>query len=115
MGHSSLTAAFLAASRNNLSKLFFNIPATFAEFEADLVRLRTRERIEIARAKGKLRGKQPKLSVKQQEELTKMHRTGKYSIGDLAELFSISRLTVYRTPARRAVARRDASSLCEET
>ncbi len=29
-----------------------------------------------------------------------MHGTGKYSIGDLAELFSISRPTVYRTLAR---------------
>jgi antitoxin ParD1/3/4 len=49
----------------------------------------------IARAKGKLRGKQPKLSEKQQKELCKMHGTGKYSISDLAELFSISRPTVY--------------------
>ncbi len=31
-----------------------------------------------------------------------MHDTGKYSISDLAELFSISRPTVYRTVARTA-------------
>ena len=74
--------------------------ATFAEFEADLIRLRTREGMAIARAKGKLRGKQPKLSVKQQQELKKMHGTGKYSISDLAELFSVSRPTVYRTLSR---------------
>jgi hypothetical protein len=30
----------------------------------------------IARAKGKLRGKQPKLSAKQQQELCRMHGTG---------------------------------------
>lgn len=85
-----------------MGKMFFNILATFAEFEADLIRLRTREGMAIARTKGKLRGKQPKLSVKQQQELKKMHGTGKYSISDLAELFSISRPTVYRTLARRA-------------
>ena len=45
-----------------MGKLFFNILATFAEFEADLIRMRTRKGIAIARAKGKLRGKQPKLS-----------------------------------------------------
>jgi DNA invertase Pin-like site-specific DNA recombinase len=56
----------------------------------------------VARAKGKLRGKQPKLSEKQQRELRRMHSTGKYSISDLAELFSISRPTVYRTLARAA-------------
>ena len=72
----------------------------YAEFEADLIRLRTREGMAIARAKGKLRGKQPKLSDKQQKELCRMHGTGKYSISDLAELFSVSRPTVYRTLAR---------------
>ena len=78
-------------------KMFFNILATFAEFEADLIRMRTREGMAIARAKGKLRGKQPKLSDRQQRELCRMHATGEYSISDLAELFSVSRPTVYRT------------------
>ncbi len=84
-----------------MGKLFFNILATFAEFEADLIRMRTREGMAIARAKGKLRGKQPKLSDRQQRELCRMHATGEYSISDLAELFSVSRLTVYRTLNRR--------------
>ena len=85
-----------------MGKMFFNILATFAEFEADLIRMRTREGMAIARAKGKLRGKQPKLSEKQQSELCKMHRTGDYSISDLADVFSVSRPTVYRTLSRRA-------------
>jgi DNA invertase Pin-like site-specific DNA recombinase len=84
-----------------MGKMFFNILATFAEFEADLIRLRTREGMAIARAKGKLRGKRPKLSDKQQKELGRMYDTGEYSISDLAELFSVSRPTVYRTIARR--------------
>ena len=84
-----------------MGKMFFNILATFAEFEADLIRLRTREGMAIARARGKLRGKQPKLSDKQQKELRRMHDTGDYSISDLAELFSVSRPTVYRTLARQ--------------
>ncbi len=83
-----------------MGKMFFSILATFAEFEADLIRMRTREGMAIARAKGKLRGKQPKLSDKQQKELTRMHATGEYSISDLAELFSVSRPTVYRTLQR---------------
>jgi DNA invertase Pin-like site-specific DNA recombinase len=83
-----------------MGKMFFNILATFAEFEADLIRLRTREGMAIARAKGRLRGKQPKLSEKQQKELRRMRETGDYSISDLAELFAVSRPTVYRTLAR---------------
>ena len=84
-----------------MGKLFFNILATFAEFETDLIRMRTREGMAIARARGKLRGKQPKLSDRQQRELYRMHATGEYSISDLAELFSVSRPTVYRTLNRR--------------
>ena len=84
-----------------MGKMFFNILATFAEFEADLIRMRTREGMAIARARGKLHGKQPKLSDRQQRELRRMHATGEYSISDLAELFSVSRPTVYRTLNRR--------------
>ncbi|MBU3032243.1 recombinase family protein, partial [Paracoccus sp. XHP0099] len=85
-----------------MGKMFFNILATFAEFEADLIRMRTREGMAIARAKGKLRGKQPKLSEKQQRELSRMHASGEYSISDLAELFSVSRPTVCRTLQRNS-------------
>lgn len=80
-----------------MGKMFFNILATFAEFEADLISMRTREGMTIARTKGKLRGKQPKLSDKQRTELCRMHATGNYSISDLAEVFSVSRPTIYRT------------------
>lgn len=86
-----------------MGKLFFNILATFAEFEADLIKLRTREGMAVARAKGKLRGKKPKLSDRQQKELRRMYDTGDYSISDLADLFSISRPTVYRTLRRQPV------------
>ena len=92
-----------------MGKLFFNILATFAEFEADLIKMRTREGMAVARAKGKLRGKKPKLSDRQQKELRRMHDSGDYSISDLAELFAVSRPTVYRTLHRQA-GRADANS-----
>ncbi len=83
-----------------MGKMFFNILATFAEFEVDLLRMRTKEGMAVARAKGKLRGKQPKLSTKQQRELVRMHGTGEYTIADLDEVFTVSRTTVYRTLER---------------
>src|SRR3954462_11291639 len=89
-----------------MGKMFFNILATFAE--ADLIRLRMREGMAVARARGKLKGKQPKLSDRQQKELRRMHDTGEYSISALAELFSVSRPTVYRTLGRQAPARANA-------
>jgi DNA invertase Pin-like site-specific DNA recombinase len=48
-----------------MGKCLFNILATFDEFEVDLLRMRTREGMAIARAKGKLEGKPPKLSTTQ--------------------------------------------------
>lgn len=44
-----------------VGKLLFNVLAMVAEFESDLIRARTSEGMQIAKAKGKLRGKQPKL------------------------------------------------------
>lgn len=39
-----------------MGKMFFNILATFAEFEADLIRMRTREGMAFARARGSFVG-----------------------------------------------------------
>lgn len=85
-----------------MSKMFFNMLAVFAEFEADLLKMRTREGMATARARGKLKGKQPKLTARQQAELARMHATGGYTIADLMEVFSVGRATVYRTLNRAA-------------
>lgn len=45
-----------------MGKLLFNVLAMVAEFEADLIRARTREGMKVAKAKGRLRGKSPKLT-----------------------------------------------------
>ena len=42
-----------------MGKMFFNILATFAEFEADLIPMRTREGMAIARARGKCAASSP--------------------------------------------------------
>jgi len=89
-----------------MGKCFFNILATFAEFEVDLLRMRTREGMAVARAKGKLKGKPPKLSPTQRALLLKLHRAGEHTIAELAELFSVSRATVYRELARALNGRR---------
>ena len=71
-----------------------------AEFEADLARSRTREGMAVAKAKGRLRGKQPKLSHKQEALLVELWRGGKHTTLDLAELFEVARSTVYRAVQR---------------
>jgi DNA invertase Pin-like site-specific DNA recombinase len=58
------------------------------------------EGMAVARAKGRLKGRQPKLSARQQAHLVKEHEIGEHTIADLAELFSVSRATVYRVLER---------------
>jgi len=54
----------VSCSPSNSSKLFTAL-SMIAEFEADLARMRTWEGMAIAKAKGRLRGKKPKLSASQ--------------------------------------------------
>ena len=77
-------------------KMFFNILASFAEFEVDIIRLRTIEGMARARQRGKLKGKQPRLNGQQRAHLLQLDREGKKTPTELAELFGVSRATIYR-------------------
>jgi len=83
-----------------VGRLLFNVLAMVAEFEADLARMRTREGMKVARAKGRLRGKQPKLSPRQEAHLVNLYHGGEHTVGELEELFSVTRSTVYRAVKR---------------
>lgn len=86
---------------NPMGKLLFNVLAMISEVEAaDLIRVRTREGMRVARAKARLLGKQAKLSVKQEKHLLELHAAGEHSKAELAELFSIGRSTVFRAIER---------------
>ena len=80
--------------------MFLQILAVIAEFEANLIRQRTREGMDIARQKGKLRGKQTVLKPAQDREIRRMHDSGDYNVAEIAALFNISRPTVYRSLER---------------
>ena len=84
-----------------VGRLLFNVLAMVAEFESDLIRLRTREGMKVARAKGRLRGKQPKLTRRQEAHLVSLVHSGEYSTAEVADLFSVGRSTVYRAIERQ--------------
>jgi len=89
-----------------VGRLLFNVLAMVAEFESDLIRLRTREG-KVAKAKGGLRGKQPMLNPRQEAHLVGLLQAGEHSTAELADLFGVARSTVYRAQQRhRAAARR---------
>lgn len=70
-------------------------------FEADLAHARTREGMAaVARAKRRLRGKQPELKPRQEAHLVELYRTGGHTVSELEELFCVTRSTVHRAVAR---------------
>ncbi len=87
-----------------VGRLLFSVLAMVAEFERDLISMRTKEGMAVARAKGHLKGKQPKLSITQRKLLFDVQDRGEYTQTEMAELFSVSRATVYRELHRRRVA-----------
>ncbi len=86
-------------------RLLFNALAMVAEFEADLIRARTREGMAVAKAKGRLKGKRPKLPPNQEKRLAELFHSGEHTVGELAEDFGVSRATVYRAVERAGASR----------
>ena len=79
-----------------VGRLLFNVLAMVAEFEADLIQLRTKEGMRVAKANSRLRGRKPKLNARQQAHLVSLIAAGQFSMGEVADLFAVSRPTVYR-------------------
>lgn len=93
-------------SGDPVGRLLLTVLSMIAEFEADLARARTREGMAVARAKGRLRGKRPKLSARQEAHLVELYHARQHTIGELEEMFSVTRSTVYRAVQRAGEAAR---------
>jgi len=55
----------------------------------------------VARARGRLRAKSPRLSPWQEAHLVELYRAGGHTLGELEEPFRVTRSISYR-PGRRA-------------
>ena len=67
--------------------------------------------MKVAKAKGYLRGKQPKLNRRQEAHLVALIDSGEYSTAEVAELFSVGRSTVYRAIDRQRRGAQSATAL----
>ena len=88
-----------------VGRLLFNVLAVVAEFEADLIRLRTREGMKIAKAKGRLR-QATQTEPRQEAHLVALLKSGEYTTAELGDLFGVARSTVYRAIGRDAARQR---------
>jgi len=79
-------------------RLIFNIFASLAEFERDLIKERTVAGLAAARARGRLGGKPKGLSQRAQAiacAAETLYKEGKLSVGQIIEQLSISKATFY--------------------
>jgi DNA invertase Pin-like site-specific DNA recombinase len=83
-----------------LNSLLLKVLVAVTEFEADLIRMRTREGLRAARAKGRLRGRRPKLTRDQESRLVDLYNAGEHTAAELAATFGVARSTVYRALER---------------
>jgi len=79
-----------------MAKLFFTMLAAVAEAEGGWISIRTREAMARPSVRAKLRGRQPRLTPKQDAAVAAHYEAGDMSVPEIAALFNVSRPSVYR-------------------
>jgi DNA invertase Pin-like site-specific DNA recombinase len=81
-------------------KLLFNVLAMIAEFERDLISMRTRDGLVQAVKDGRMKGGRPKLAVSLEREMIRAYATDERTVADIARSYGVTRATVYRAIKR---------------
>ncbi len=102
-GFRSLTEAI--DTTTPAGRMMMQMVGAFAEFERAMLRERTRAGLEVARREGRVGGRRPKLSPRQQAEIARMVFKGGKTAADAARLFNVHPATVSRLLARAQQAR----------
>lgn len=75
---------------------FFLREAEFAQREAELASLRTKEGLKFARANGRVGGRKLKLTKEEAEQITNIYSQGLLSVREIADMYKVSPPTIYR-------------------
>ena len=76
-------------------QLMFNLLASLAEFERNLIRERSKAGLEAARSRGKIGGRPKALDLNQQQLVVKLYNDRQHSIAEICKMMSISKPTLY--------------------
>ncbi len=93
-GFRSLTEAIDTTSPGG--RMMMQIVGSFAEFEREMLRERTRNGLNAARKQGRVGGRRPKLTPDQQREIVQLVTSEQKTAADAARLFKVSPSTVSR-------------------
>lgn len=86
--------------------LIFNMFASLAQFERDLIRERTQAGLQAARARGRVGGRPVKLSDKEVAEVRRLYDSRTVTVKQIAELMHCGTTTVYRALRRSGATER---------
>jgi DNA invertase Pin-like site-specific DNA recombinase len=79
-----------------MGEAFFQMTGVFAQLERDLIRQRTNEGLEAARARGRTGGRKAKLTDAQANEVRRLYAAKDKTVAEIGALFGITRESVYR-------------------
>jgi len=79
-----------------MGEAFFQMTGVFAQLERDLIRVRTNEGLEAARARGRTGGRKAKLTAAQAAEVRRLYAAKEKTVAEIGQLFGITRESVYR-------------------
>ena len=94
-GFRSLSDAW-ADTTTSHGRLMLTVLGGLAEFERDLIRTRTSEGRERARARGVRMGRPPKLTPHQRREALRRRNRGTETLADIARSYNVSPATISR-------------------
>jgi DNA invertase Pin-like site-specific DNA recombinase len=84
-------------------RMLLQMLGAFAEFERSMVRERTRLGLQAARERGRIGGREPKLTQHQRDEAIKMVTGGEKSAAEMARLFRVHRSSISRLMAQARI------------
>lgn len=79
-----------------MGEAFFQMTGVFAQLERDLIRQRTMDGLQAARARGRKGGRKAKLTPAQAVEVRRLYDAKDKTVKEIGELFGITRESVYR-------------------
>jgi len=94
VGFASLTETIDTTTATG--KLMLHMIGAFAEFERNLIRERTLEGLNAARARGRVGGRKKKLDDRQKREIRALLSDPEIRVKDICEKYNISRTTFYK-------------------
>jgi len=97
-GFKSITEAVDTTSP--AGKMMMHMIGSFAEFERDMIRERTRAGIEVAKKEGRIGGRPKKLNQDQQKDIIDNVMSDRKSAAQMARLYDVSEATISRLLAR---------------